>query len=433
MALLQGRLNDKFSLDQSNASPENAPLNTECFSRQSQRMQREITVQGKPSDITVRLRPIHAGLVPRIMATWVLSCSLAGFGGFAFAENAADSLDNFVELRDSDNIAAPFQACINIGGYLEAPALSAPDYWGLVLERSDLDIIARAGFDSIRLPVRWSDYSKAHAPYTIEAHLLEKVERIVSWTRFLGLKTIINVHHFDALYRNVDNERARFLSIWRQLVDHFNGPDYQHVIFEVLNEARDDSGSSVGATIERTDELNRQVLEIIRERSADRWVLLSTGLYGGLEGLRLASPPVSDRRTLLSLHYYDPFEFTHQGAEFIEPTPPQNIRWGTQEHKQKIEADFRLAAALRDRLDMPLVLGEFGVIADANTDGVGPTKIVADSERAQWTRFVREKAEQHGFAWCYWDYAATFGAYEKETQRWKPEILDALVPQSDGS
>ncbi|MEY3851866.1 MAG: hypothetical protein RI910_846, partial [Verrucomicrobiota bacterium] len=47
--------------------------------------------------------------------------------------------------------------------------------------------------------------------------------------------------------------------------------------------------------------------------------------------------------------------------------------------------------------------------------------------RVRWTRFVREEAEAHGFAWAYWEYQSGFGVWDPKAKAWRKDLLEALV------
>ena len=54
---------------------------------------------------------------------------------------------------------------------------------------------------------------------------------------------------------------------------------------------------------------------------------------------------------------------------------------------------------------------------------------VADMQsRAAWTRAVTREAERHGIAWCYWEFGAGFGAYDRDKKAWREPLLKALIP-----
>lgn len=54
---------------------------------------------------------------------------------------------------------------VNFGNALDAPREGE---WGVVLEEEFFDLAKEAGFESIRLPVRWTTHAQAEVPYTID-------------------------------------------------------------------------------------------------------------------------------------------------------------------------------------------------------------------------------------------------------------------------
>jgi hypothetical protein len=50
------------------------------------------------------------------------------------------------------------------------------------------------------------------------------------------------------------------------------------------------------------------------------------------------------------------------------------------------------------------------------------------ASRVAFTTYVREQAEQRGFAWAYWEFGAGFGIYDRDAEQWRIELRDALIP-----
>ena len=66
---------------------------------------------------------------------------------------------------------------INLGNALEAPR--GVD-WGVKLKAEYFGKIKAAGFNNVRIPVRWSAYAAAEAPYTIEPEFFARVDWVVN-------------------------------------------------------------------------------------------------------------------------------------------------------------------------------------------------------------------------------------------------------------
>lgn len=299
---------------------------------------------------------------------------------------------------------APITRCMNFGSALEAPVEGE---WGYTVRRSDLQRLHAAGFDTVRLPVRWSVHTGLNPPYGINPELLARVDEIIGWADEIGLNIVVNVHHYDALNSDPDVHEPRLEAIWDQLATHYRGaPDT--LIFETLNEPHTEM------TTARTDALNKRLLARLRSDHPDRWVILGTAFWGNLEALQ-ASEPDYDPRVMLTYHDYSPFEFTHQGAPWTDQ-PATRVRWGTDQDVAAMMADLDIAVMIQKRHDMPVFVGEFGVY-----------NRVPVEQRALWTRTMRRGLEARNLAWCYWDFAGALNAYDVSEGAWVPKIKSALL------
>ena len=303
--------------------------------------------------------------------------------------------------------ALPVQKCINMGGALEAPREGD---WGYRVKSSDLRLIARSGFDTIRLPVKWSAHlDKANK---IDPALFNRTDQIIRDSLNAGLKVILDVHHYDEFMDAPEREMPRLRAMWTQISNHYaDWPD--ELIFELLNEVNGE------VTVAKSNQVNKDLLALVRAKNPNRWVVLGSGNWGSLDPLLADAKekftPPQDPRVINSFHYYDDFDFTHQGAPFLENAPPAGKRFGTEQQKAEIALHMRQARAFRDRTNQPLLIGEFGVYRG-----------VPDAERAKWTKYVRQQADAQGLGWCYWDWATEFKAYDPSTGRMVPGFQDAL-------
>lgn len=299
---------------------------------------------------------------------------------------------------------SPITRCINLGSALEA---AYEGEWGYIVRKEDLIRIREAGFDTVRLPVRWSVHAQDAPPYQINPAKLQRVQEIVDWTEALGLNIIINVHHYDALNEDPETHEPRLEALWDQLAIAFAG-ESDRVIFETLNEPHSKM------TQARTDALNQRLMKRIRRDHPDRWIILATANWGNLDALEQTRPDY-DARAILTLHTYSPFEFTHQGAPWTEARET-GIGWGDASELKAVRADLDTALAVQTRQRMPVFVGEFGVYEE-----------VPIADRAQWTRFLRTEMEARDLSWCYWDFAGSLKVYDMDAEAWIPEIKAALL------
>lgn len=298
---------------------------------------------------------------------------------------------------------------INLGNMLEAPNEGE---WGLFVQEEYFDLIKDAGFDFVRLPVRWNTHAEADWPYTIDPAFFARVDEVVNWALERDLTIIVDFHHYEEMAWDPWSHKDRFLGIWEQVAQHYkNYPPT--VLFELLNEPNDQLNASLW---------NQYVLEalaIVRETNPTRDVVIGPTQWNAYDWVSTLDVP-DDEHIIVTFHYYSPFEFTHQGAEWVGE---ESNRWlgttwdATEAQKAEVTHAFDLVAEWAARKNVRILLGEFGAYSRADM-----------ASRARWTAFVREQAEARGFAWAYWEFGSGFGAYDPEARAWREELLRALIP-----
>lgn len=136
----------------------------------------------------------------------------------------------------------------------------------------------------------------------------------------------------------------------------------------------------------------------------------------------MSSTPPYAIETDFTVHFYEPMDFTHQGADWIDPTPDTTATWyGTDAEQKALLAIFTTMTEWnsQESRGYELYIGEFGVYS-----------LYANKyEQKAWTAFVAREAEKRKMSWAYWEYCAGFGAYNDEKQQWRTHLLDALVPE----
>jgi endoglucanase len=166
-------------------------------------------------------------------------------------------------------------------------------------------------------------------------------------------------------------------------------------------------------TADEWNVLLAEAIAVVRSSNPDRLVLVGPMLWNTFDALPSLRVP-DDANLVVTVHYYSPFQFTHQGATWLPEAKDWARPWGTDDDHAEVRADFERAAAAR----FPLFLGEFGVVDTVDL-----------ATRARWTAHVRAVAEEHGMGWAYWDFGTDFAAYDLAAERWRPELLTALLPR----
>src|SRR6266568_1900772 len=99
---------------------------------------------------------------------------------------------------------------INLGNALEAPQEGA---WGVRLKAEYFATIKRAGFATVRLPVKWSAHAQGDLPHTIDPKFAERVDWAVDQALANGLNIIVNVHHYDEMNAKPDEHLPRLVAL----------------------------------------------------------------------------------------------------------------------------------------------------------------------------------------------------------------------------
>jgi|GEM_PF-1189170 len=307
-------------------------------------------------------------------------------------------------------IPEPFRRGINMGNALEAPVEGA---WGMVIREEFFQIIKEAGFDHVRIPVRWSAHASAEYPYNIWPGFLRRVDEVVHQALSQGLTAVINIHHYEELMHDPKSERERFLSIWRQIAEAYK--DWPpNLYFSILNEPMGN------LTAELWNEYLVDALNVIRQSNSDRMVVIGPANWNAVSHLAFLDWPEGDKNLMATFHYYSPFEFTHQGAGWVTNPPPIGTRWtGTEAEIRAIQRDLDRAARFSEENDVMVWLGEFGAYSTADMES-----------RVLWTATVAREAEKRGIPWSYWEFGSGFGAYDRVANQWRQELLYALVSKA---
>lgn len=298
----------------------------------------------------------------------------------------------------------PVRRCINMGNALEA------DYegeWGYTIRERDFQTIANAGFDTVRIPVRWDLKTSPRAPHTIDPALMQRVIDVVGQAQNAGLGVVLDVHHYRDLMADAGPQSERFLAIWAQISQAFAAAP-PTVYFELLNEPTD-------ANMGELNGLYARALKIIRRTNPTRAVMMGGNRWSSIDTLGDIRFP-RDPYLVATYHDYGPHEFTHQGASWDENAPPLGRKWGSRADIAEMNETITRARAFKDRTGLPVFVGEFGVINE-----------VPVRERAAWIKARRIAMESAGLSWCAWDFSGAFSSYDMSRERWKPQILDALT------
>src|SRR5215831_16747001 len=103
---------------------------------------------------------------------------------------AAASVSAFARDDDAFHYNRLLGRGINLGNALDGPHEGA---WGVTLKADYFRLIKKAGFSSVRIPIRWSTHASSAAPYDIETDFFQRVDWAIGQTLSRNLTAVINI------------------------------------------------------------------------------------------------------------------------------------------------------------------------------------------------------------------------------------------------
>ena len=302
-------------------------------------------------------------------------------------------------------ISLPIGKCVNMGNHLEAP--NEGD-WGRAIADGDFAIIKAAGFDTIRLPVRWSAHALAAAPYTIDAAWMARVRHVVDTARGAGLNVILNLHHYEEMATDPGAHATRFAELWKQIAAAFADEPTASVWFELMNEP---NGALNDANLPG---ILAPALANVRATNPTRPVIVGGQNWSGVASLDTLALP-NDPYVIATVHTYDPFNFTHQGATWISPTPPLGRVFGSAADYAELDANLAKVRGYMTRTGRSVFVGEYGVNDDPG---------IPLAERIKYYGTLSAAYASIGVQSCAWAYTNTFRL--RDGNAWLPGLVEAI-------
>ncbi|MFZ2988872.1 glycoside hydrolase family 5 protein [Ideonella sp.] len=340
-------------------------------------------------------------------------------------------------MRDlsSAQLAAQMGTGWNLGNTLEA--IGGETAWGNPkTSQAMIDAVKAAGFKTIRIPVAWKQYADAND--TISPAWLARVAEVVGYARKAGLHTMINVHWdggwLQPTYARQKEGNARLARFWTQIAIHFKDQD-DMLLFAGTNEVMVDGdyGPPTAEYVAVQNGFNQVFVDAVRATGGNNAVrhLVVQGFNTNIDHTvaHAVMPRDSARqRLMMEVHYYDPFRYTideksplwQWGAGATDPKAKDS--WGDEAWA---DAQFQKMKQYFGDKGVPVILGEFGVIARTDIAGAEPY-------REAWNRHIARSAAQHGLVPVYWDNGGTgqhsMGLFDRSTGRQvHPALIKAIL------
>jgi endoglucanase len=278
--------------------------------------------------------------------------------------------------------------------------------------RFRLDHLARikqGGFDTVRVILH--GFEQMDAEHRLDPAWLAILDKLVAAALAQKLTVILDEHDYTPCGENADACKPRLMAFWRQIAEHYKDAD-DGVMFEILNEPYGQLTDAVWNT------WLVEALAVIRQTNPNRNVVIGPTSWNSIAHLDALDLPESDRHIIVTVHYYLPMEFTHQGAWWVS-YPRTGVTWGTRVERGRMKNDFALVQRWAKAHDRPILLGEFGAYEKGDM-----------TSRAAYTAAAAREAEALGWAWTYFQFDPDFAVFDMKTDSWVMPIYEALVPKN---
>ena len=278
---------------------------------------------------------------------------------------------------------------------------------------SDVKTIADAGFSAIRLVLTpFKEMQLDEGKWRFNRAWLKDVDHTVDLAQKYGLAIILDHHEYFPMGEAPEERHEQYMESWRLLAQQFaNLPD-DSVFFELLNEP------NTNLTPKLWNTYLAEAIQVIRASNPERTLIIGPGHWNNIKFLDQLKIPKAERNVIVTFHYYEPFQFTHQGASWTPGMEDvKDVRWtGTPKDIQAVLADLQTAADWGKKHDRPLLLGEFGAIKYAKLE-----------DRVRYYHVVHTVAEKYGISWAAWSFRdGHYSIYDSKKKQWNQALLYGL-------
>ena len=288
--------------------------------------------------------------------------------------------------------------------------------------------MAHMGFDNVRLSIDATPLEQwPLGKDGLNADFMARLDHALDTMLADGLAVQVDLHPEEAfkMQLRTSNQAVDHLTaLWSKLAAHYATRDPERVFFEIMNEPEENDPY-------RWAGIQARVAAAIREVAPRNTIIATAGNYSDIVDL-LQQHPLPDGNVIYNFHFYDPHEFTHQGAtwgvpwwrythgipypptessmsESLKEVPDAASRYSLEQYwldrwdAHRIRALIDEAAAWGKANNVPLICNEFGVFREHSDP----------ASRNAWIRDVRTALEADGIGWAMWDYRGGFGVVTK--------------------
>lgn len=285
------------------------------------------------------------------------------------------------------------------------------------VNNNDFKVLKTLGFKTIRLPVAFEFFKSEGVP---DDKVFERLDKVVKDSKLNNFKLIIDYHYGKLNDTNYLTETPKIIGLWLKLTKRYRHESPDNLFFELYNEP-----PHMSPQVWKDAAYN--VVTAIRKIDRERTLIIGASNYNSLYELsrfvRLA-----DNNIIYTFHFYEPFLFTHQGAEWVgdqvatigvpfpyngenfpKINPKAKNTSGEKNYKeypidgneQSVKDKLQIVKNWGNKYGVPIICGEYGVY----------NKYADPDSRCRYIKAVRSNLKAMHIPGLLWDYNTTFSIF----------------------
>ena len=304
----------------------------------------------------------------------------------------------------------------------ESMAIGNPDNadnaetaWGNpVVTKKTIKAIKDAGFNAIRIPVRWQCHITNPTAMSISKTWMARIKEVVDWSLANDLKVIINVHHEKWLestpyYKNKEENCQKLALLWMNIATEFANYDYR-LAFAGTNEVHEPGkwGAPNEENLAVQNAYNQVFIDVVRATGGNnlkRNLMVQTYVCNpdfGINNGNFIVPTDAEGNgndyMTVEFHYYNPYDYCGECKYF----------WWGEAYKEYGEISPTTEKHMADFFDkvvevwgkqgLGVCIGEWGVTDHYKGD--------ADKQHENMSYYCKtfvSEARKRGFSTFIWD------------------------------
>lgn len=197
--------------------------------------------------------------------------------------------------------------------------------------------LSSLGFNSIRFYLNYRIFEEDNAPYQYKQSGFDWLDKNIAWAKKYNIRLVLNMHYpqggFQSngngmeLWKNKENQ-LRLTALWKEIAKRYqNEPTI--MAFDLLNEPYVAEASTEENTFNQWKTLARTMVSAVRSVDKNHLIIverlyasknLETGKsnWSGNRNGNMNLFLLKDKNIAYEFHIYEPMEFTHQNASWID-------------------------------------------------------------------------------------------------------------------